>query len=540
MAVSWLARRELAGAWEVRDGLVRLAPLAWLVASGGAVLGAIFARSLGVAWWTASTGRRAARGYVRWGRGVGRHRGAPLCRDATSCGVRVGAGRDRAGCATRSLLHSPRDVARWPERTALGAGVLALAAELANHLVLPGVPGISFRPGGVDRDDRPILWEEVWRPSSRAIPRLRAGRCPSSRPRSRRRCSPSRSRWHRRCARRSSLADNLMSFLDRRLRSWGSVWSSVRSWRPRRPWKSWHRSTKHAPREGWTSTGADAGRLAHQCRRPGAPITRATATATDHAEHRCARARGSALSARILPDAAHLVLGHVDDDRKVHAGPLAPWLGEDSDTLAGTCARYGTGPPRSTRPPSSSSIRALCAFESARLRVRARWSSPTPRASHRGRGVPRHAAARSAALSVGAPLRAARAVRSRTPSTPSASRDIDRYDSEIAAADAAIGEIVGCGAARRPGAVVIVTADHGEEFGEHGGRYHGTTVYEEQVRVPLIVATPGLAPRRVETPVQTIDFCRPCSLRSTCHGHRGFAVTTWARSCRESRPPAPR
>ena len=47
------------------------------------------------------------------------------------------------------------------------------------------------------------------------------------------------------------------------------------------------------------------------------------------------------------------------------------------------------------------------------------------------------------------------------------------------------------GRARRPGAVIIVTADHGEEFGEHGGRYHGTTVYEEQVRVPLVVVGPG-------------------------------------------------
>ena len=37
-----------------------------------------------------------------------------------------------------------------------------------------------------------------------------------------------------------------------------------------------------------------------------------------------------------------------------------------------------------------------------------------------------------------------------------------------------------------------MTADHGEEFGEHGGRYHGTTVYDEQVRVPLVVVGPGV------------------------------------------------
>lgn len=82
----------------------------------------------------------------------------------------------------------------------------------------------------------------------------------------------------------------------------------------------------------------------------------------------------------------------------------------------------------------------------------------------------------------------------------------DAYDSEIAAADALVGDVVRLVEARRPGAVTIVSADHGEELGDHGGRYHGTTVYEEQVRVPLVVVAPGLAPRVVTAPVQTIDL----------------------------------
>jgi hypothetical protein len=86
------------------------------------------------------------------------------------------------------------------------------------------------------------------------------------------------------------------------------------------------------------------------------------------------------------------------------------------------------------------------------------------------------------------------------------SRDVDLYDGEVATADDGIGRIVRSMRARRPGAVVIVTADHGEEFGEHGGRYHGTTVYEEQVRVPLVVAGPGVGRgARTETVAQTID-----------------------------------
>ncbi len=89
-------------------------------------------------------------------------------------------------------------------------------------------------------------------------------------------------------------------------------------------------------------------------------------------------------------------------------------------------------------------------------------------------------------------------------------RDLDRYDSEIAAADATIGKLVQLVRTRDPNTIVVVTADHGEEFGEHGGRYHGTSVYEEQVRVPLIVQIPE-HPRaqntaKISVPVQTIDL----------------------------------
>jgi hypothetical protein len=86
-------------------------------------------------------------------------------------------------------------------------------------------------------------------------------------------------------------------------------------------------------------------------------------------------------------------------------------------------------------------------------------------------------------------------------------RDVDRYDSEIAYADDAVGQIVAHVRSKRPNCMVIVSADHGEEFGDHGGRYHGTSVYEEQVRVPLIVNAPDLfKPRVVREPVQSIDL----------------------------------
>ncbi len=102
------------------------------------------------------------------------------------------------------------------------------------------------------------------------------------------------------------------------------------------------------------------------------------------------------------------------------------------------------------------------------------------------------------ALSMGASSlsRTSRTSPTRTISfTGGPSADEDAYDGEIATADDGIGGIVREVRARRPGAVIVVTADHGEEFGDHGGRYHGTTVYEEQVRVPLVVVGPGGARR---------------------------------------------
>ena len=85
--------------------------------------------------------------------------------------------------------------------------------------------------------------------------------------------------------------------------------------------------------------------------------------------------------------------------------------------------------------------------------------------------------------------------------------------------------------ARRPHAVVIVSADHGEEFGDHGGRYHGTTVYEEQVRVPLVIVGARAAGRRAPdaSRCRPSICCRRCSARSTSRGRRASAGATSAR-----------
>ncbi len=66
---------------------------------------------------------------------------------------------------------------------------------------------------------------------------------------------------------------------------------------------------------------------------------------------------------------------------------------------------------------------------------------------------------------------------------------------EVAAAIARLRAAIG----RR--ALWVVTADHGEEFGEHGGAFHGRTLYEEVVRVPLYVHRPDMEPSSVSVPV---------------------------------------
>ena len=54
--------------------------------------------------------------------------------------------------------------------------------------------------------------------------------------------------------------------------------------------------------------------------------------------------------------------------------------------------------------------------------------------------------------------------------------------------------------------ILVVTSDHGEEFGEHGERFHGTSCHVESVHVPLIVRVPGFPAARIPHPVGLVDI----------------------------------
>jgi arylsulfatase A-like enzyme len=56
--------------------------------------------------------------------------------------------------------------------------------------------------------------------------------------------------------------------------------------------------------------------------------------------------------------------------------------------------------------------------------------------------------------------------------------------------------------------LLVVTADHGEEFSDHGGFEHGHTLYDELLHVPLLIRMPGGAaePRRFPGVVRLMDL----------------------------------
>jgi choline-sulfatase len=84
------------------------------------------------------------------------------------------------------------------------------------------------------------------------------------------------------------------------------------------------------------------------------------------------------------------------------------------------------------------------------------------------------------------------------------------YDGEIAYADFAVGKLLAALHARGlyDSTVIVVAADHGEAFGEHGEKTHGLFLYDETIHVPLVVKFAGGNPaaRRVETRVGLVDL----------------------------------
>ena len=99
---------------------------------------------------------------------------------------------------------------------------------------------------------------------------------------------------------------------------------------------------------------------------------------------------------------------------------------------------------------------------------------------------------------------------------PSAGVSSDPYRGEVEYADQQLGRLLavlrsrGCGdgggrGGGRPDCVVVVVSDHGESLGDHGEPGHGMLLYESAMRIPFVIAGPGVGRGERHDPVSLVD-----------------------------------
>lgn len=502
--VSIAARAEFAGNWEFVDALGRIVPLAWIVACVGALAGAALwalARS------TASRARPAL-ALVAASMGMALGAGVTQGRHFAAWSLRLSlVGALAAVSFAAVYVASPwvaRTISRAPGRSALGAALFALACSVINHGVLPRLyPAFHLALTALTAMTAPVIGrglrgrrasnDPVWFAPALSVAVLLG--CILVAPR---------------LSRALSRADNLrMIFLDHAPLLALGVELGARLAPPPPldpPPVVQERASEGRLQVDWRAQDillitVDALRADHVGAygypRPTTPeIDKLAQSGTLFLRAYCPTPHTSY-------SVASLMTG-----KNMHP-LLTQGLGADSDTLAGLTRIYGYRT-AAFYPPAVFFIDEdlFASFRDRKLDfeyARIEFADPGERAD----------AVTSYLADQPREQRLFLWVHLFEPHEPYVAhaahffgdRDVDRYDGEVAFADAGIGRIVQAVRARRPETVVIVTADHGEEFGDHRGRYHGTTVYEEQVRVPLIVAGAGVsAGRRVQAPVQTIDI----------------------------------
>jgi arylsulfatase A-like enzyme len=119
------------------------------------------------------------------------------------------------------------------------------------------------------------------------------------------------------------------------------------------------------------------------------------------------------------------------------------------------------------------------------------------------------------------------------------------YDAATLWADANVGEVIDVLKERKiwDQAIFIFLSDHGEELGDHGGWFHGQSVYEELVRVPLIMHFPrgDFAGQRIAHPVSLVDLMPTIfdylEMPDLCSGCRGKSLLPLLRGAGESAEP---
>lgn len=106
------------------------------------------------------------------------------------------------------------------------------------------------------------------------------------------------------------------------------------------------------------------------------------------------------------------------------------------------------------------------------------------------------------------------------PPAPVIEREMAQYDGALAYLDHELGGLF-AELDRRgilQNTIVVITADHGEEFGEHGVFDHGNSLYRPAVHVPLLIVAPGHAPTGT-------TVTSPVTLRDVAHTLVDLATT---------------
>ena len=92
--------------------------------------------------------------------------------------------------------------------------------------------------------------------------------------------------------------------------------------------------------------------------------------------------------------------------------------------------------------------------------------------------------------------------RSRFPATT-----IGAYDAEIASADSQVARLLARLEAshRLDATLIVLVGDHGESLGEHQEQTHGFFIYDATIRIPLVIAGPGVPARQIDDVARIVD-----------------------------------
>ncbi len=121
--------------------------------------------------------------------------------------------------------------------------------------------------------------------------------------------------------------------------------------------------------------------------------------------------------------------------------------------------------------------------------------------------------------------------------------DKEKYDTEIAAVDAAIGELLKIAGKKidLDETLIVFASDHGESLGEHGYWGHGRHLYEPTLHIPMAIRWPGRVPTgTVDAPALLIDLAPTILGLIETEGNAPFAGYDWTAVMAGGEPPMDR